>query len=57
MSAQPWRGNGVNAEVVAQALGHANVSITLSIYGNQDEKRVKKAKKEMEMAVFAQSQC
>ena len=54
-TAQAWLDKGVNAEVVAQALGHANVSITLAIYGNQDEKRVRKAMQEMEMSVFSQS--
>ena len=53
MPAQAWLDNGVNAEVVPQAQGHANVSITLSIYGNQNEKRVRKAMQEMEMSVFA----
>lgn len=52
-AAQAWLDNGVNAEVVSQALGHANVGITLGIYGNQDEKRVRKAMQEMELTVFS----
>lgn len=51
-TAQAWLDKGVNAEVVSQALGHADVSITLGIYGNQDEKRVRKAMQEMELSPF-----
>jgi integrase/recombinase XerD len=52
-TAQAWLDKGVNAEVVSQALGHAHVSITLAIYGNQDEKRVKKAMQQVELSPFA----
>ncbi len=51
-TAQAWLDQGVNAEIVAQALGHADVAVTLAIYGNQDEKRVRKTMQEMEMVVF-----
>ena len=51
-TAQAWLDQGVNAEVVSQALGHADVSVTLAIYGNQDEKRVRKAMQDMELSVF-----
>lgn len=51
--AQAWLDNGINAEIVSQALGHADVNITLSIYGNQDEKRVRSAMQQVEMAPFS----
>jgi len=35
-----------------QALGHANVTVTLSIYGGQDLRRVRKTMREVEMAPF-----
>jgi site-specific recombinase XerD len=54
-AAQAWLDSGINAELVAQALGHADVTVTLSIYGNQDEKRVRNAVRQAEMAPFATS--
>lgn len=50
--AQSWLDNGVIPELVAQALGHANVAFTLSVYGNQDQKRVRQAARKAEMAPF-----
>lgn len=50
--AQSWLDNGVIPELVAQALGHADVAFTLSVYGNQDQKRVRKAARKAEMAPF-----
>ena len=52
-AAQAWLDRGINAEIVSQALGHADVNITLSIYGNQDEKRVRSAMQQVEMAPFS----
>ena len=37
---------------MAQALGHADVNVTLSIYGNQDEKRVRSAMLQAELFPF-----
>ena len=51
-AAQAWLDKGINAEVVAQALGHANVTVTLAIYGNQDDERVKKTVLEFELSPF-----
>jgi site-specific recombinase XerD len=53
--AQAWLDTGINAEIVAQALGHADVSVTLLIYGNQDEKRVRSALREAEMSPFQEN--
>lgn len=53
--AQAWLDTGINAEIVAQALGHADVSVTLLIYGNQDETRVRSAVREAEMSPFKES--
>lgn len=50
--AQAWLDNGINAEIVAQALGHADVNVTLLIYGNQDEKRVRSAMVQAELYPF-----
>jgi integrase/recombinase XerD len=52
-TAQSWLDNGVNAEIVAQALGHADVNVTLMIYGNQDEERVRSAVQQLELAPFS----
>ncbi len=51
-AAQAWLDSGINAEIVSQALGHADINVTLSIYGNQDEKRVRSAIRQAEMAPF-----
>jgi integrase/recombinase XerD len=51
-AAQAWLDQGINAQIVAQALGHADVTVTLSIYGNQDDLRVAKAIRQAEMAPF-----
>ena len=53
-AAQAWLDEGINAQIVAQALGHADVSITLQIYGNQDERRVAQALRQAELAPFAE---
>ena len=50
--AQAWLDNGINAEIVSKALGHADVMTTLMIYGNQDDRRVSQAVREAEMAPF-----
>ncbi|MCC6457905.1 MAG: tyrosine-type recombinase/integrase [Caldilineaceae bacterium] len=50
--AQAWLDSGINANIVAQALGHADVTVTLHIYGNQDERRVAGAIRQAEMAPF-----
>ena len=55
-AAQAWLDNGINAEIVSQALGHADVNITLSIYGNQDERRVRSAIRQAEMLPFEDPQ-
>jgi integrase/recombinase XerD len=52
-TAQSWLDNGMNAEIVAQALGHADVNVTLMIYGNQDEERVRSAVQQLELAPFS----
>lgn len=54
-TAQSWLDNGINAEIVAQALGHADVNVTLMIYGNQDEERVRSAVQQLELAPFSSS--
>ena len=54
-TAQSWLDNGINAEIVAQALGHADVNVTLMIYGNQDEERVRSAVQQLELAPFSTS--
>ena len=51
--ARAWLDNGINAEIVSQALGHADVTTTLMIYGNQDDRRVSQAVREAEMALFS----
>jgi site-specific recombinase XerD len=51
-AAQAWLDEGINAQIVAQALGHADVSVTLHIYGNQDERRVAQAVRQAELAPF-----
>jgi site-specific recombinase XerD len=51
-AAQAWLDNGINAQIVAHALGHADVTVTLSIYSNQDDRRVAKAICQAEMAPF-----
>ena len=50
--AQAWLDNGINAEIVSKALRHADVTTTLMIYGNQDDRRVSQAVREAEMAPF-----
>jgi site-specific recombinase XerD len=50
--AQAWLDKGINAEIVSQALGHADVNVTLLIYSNQDEKRVRSAMLLAEMYPF-----
>jgi integrase/recombinase XerC len=50
--AQAWLDHGINAEILSQALGHADVTVTLSIYGNQDDKRVRKTAHQAEMLPF-----
>lgn len=50
--AQSWLDKGMNAEIVSKALGHADVTVTLLVYGNQDERRVAKAMRQMEMTPF-----
>jgi len=51
-AAQSWLDSGINAEIVSQALGHADVTVTLLIYGIQDEHRVRSAMREFEMLPF-----
>ena len=51
-AAQAWLDSGINAEIVSQALGHADVNITLLIYGNQDERRVRSAIRQAETLPF-----
>ena len=51
-AAQAWLDQGINAQIVAQALGHADVTVTLHIYGNQDDRRVAQAVRQAEMAPF-----
>ena len=50
--AQAWLDNSINAEIVSKALGHADITMTLMIYGNQDDRRVSQAVREAEMAPF-----
>lgn len=50
--AQSWLDEGINAEIVMQILGHANVTTTLAIYGNQDIERTRKAMEKAELAPF-----
>ncbi|MEM7130380.1 MAG: tyrosine-type recombinase/integrase [Chloroflexota bacterium] len=50
--AQAWLDSGINAEIVAQALGHANVTVTLTIYGNQDHKRLRTTMNRAELVPF-----
>ena len=54
-AAQAWLDQGINAQIVAQALGHADVTVTLQIYGNQDDRRVAQAIRQAEMAPFEES--
>lgn len=51
-AAQAWLDNGINAEIVSKALGHADVTTTLLIYGNQDDRRVSQAIREAELTPF-----
>ncbi|MCC6168722.1 MAG: tyrosine-type recombinase/integrase [Caldilineaceae bacterium] len=53
-AAQAWLDQGINAQIVAQALGHADVTVTLQIYGNQDDRRVAQAIRQAELAPFAE---
>lgn len=53
--AQARLDQGINAQIVAQALGHADVAVTLQIYGNQDEQRVAQAVRQAEMAPFEEA--
>ena len=53
--AQAWLDNGINAQIVAKAPGHADVTTTLLIYGNQDDRRVSQAVREAEMTPFYDS--
>ncbi len=54
-AAQAWLDQGINAQIVAQALGHADVTVTLQIYGNQDDRRVAQAIRQAEMAPFEEA--
>jgi site-specific recombinase XerD len=54
-AAEAWLDSGINAEIVAQALGHADVNVTLAIYSNQDVRRVRRALRQAEMAPFDES--
>ncbi|MCC6457221.1 MAG: tyrosine-type recombinase/integrase [Caldilineaceae bacterium] len=56
-AAQAWLDQGINAQIVAQALGHADVTVTLKIYGNQDDRRVAQAIRQAEMAPFQEPSC
>ncbi len=51
-TAQAWLDKGINAEIVAQLLGHADVSTTLQIYANQDETRLRAAMRDVEFSPF-----
>ena len=51
-AAQAWLDRGINAEIVSKAMGHADVTVTLSIYSNQDDSSVRKAIREVEMSPF-----
>ena len=51
-AAQAWLDSSINAEIVSQALWHANVNITLLINGNQDERRVRSAIRQAETLPF-----
>lgn len=51
-TAQAWLDQGINAVTVAQLLGHADVALTLRIYGNQDERRVRQTMRKLELAPF-----
>lgn len=53
-AAQAWLDEGINAQIVAQALGHADVSVTLKIYSNQDERRVAQAVRQAELTPFTE---
>ena len=55
-AAQAWLDSGINAQIVAQALGHADVTVTLLIYGNQDDRRVATAMRGAELAPFEEPQ-
>jgi site-specific recombinase XerD len=54
--AQAWLDNGTNAQILSKALGHADVTVTLLIYGNQDDRRVAKAMRQLEMSPFEDPQ-
>jgi len=41
----------MNAQILSKALGHADVTVTLLIYGNQDDRRVATAMR-LEMSPF-----
>ncbi len=50
--AQAWLDKGMNAQILSKALGHADVTVTLLIYGNQDDRRVAMAMRQLEMSPF-----
>jgi len=52
---QAWLDTGISAEIVAHALGHAGVSVTPLICGNQAQKRVRSALREAEISPFPES--
>ncbi|HRW06879.1 MAG TPA: tyrosine-type recombinase/integrase [Caldilineaceae bacterium] len=54
--AQAWLDKGMNAQILSKALGHADVTVTLLIYGNQDDRRVAKAMRQLEMSPFEDPQ-
>ncbi len=51
-AAQAWLDQGINAQIVRQVLGNADVTLTLQIYGNQDDRRVAQTIRQPEMAPF-----
>jgi integrase/recombinase XerC len=55
-TAQAWLDNGINAEIVAQLLGHSDVSTTLRIYANQDERHLRAAMRAVEFSPFEDSE-
>jgi site-specific recombinase XerD len=54
--AQAWLDKGMNAQILSKALGHADVTVTLLIYGNQDDRRVATAMRQLEMSPFEDPQ-
>ena len=50
--AQAWLDEQINPEIVAQALGHADVTVTLAIYSNMDDKRVRRTIRSAELVPF-----